>query len=205
MKKILRTLVFYFVGFMAVVLLLYTVALLGDKSESVSLVYAQAYTSVAEEETEVGTTVEETEESTEVETTTEAETTEYVPSIREQFVATAMSYVGTAYVFGGEDPATGIDCSKFVQLVCRQYGIELPRNSAVQYESIACHIGVNELLPGDLVFYNSQRTGEHYIGHVAIYIGNGMIVHARSEEYGVCTNPLDFNGTSKILGCARVL
>lgn len=112
---------------------------------------------------------------------------EPVSSKRLDIVEYACSLVGTEYVWGGTDPATGVDCSGFVQYVYAKYGYKLPRVSAQQAE-YGTRIGLDELEPGDLIFY---RKGNR-IGHVAMYVGDGRCVHARNKNYGVCITTLDY-------------
>ena len=80
-------------------------------------------------------------------------------------VAEAEKYLGVPYVWGGTTPS-GFDCSGLVQYVYAQLGIALPRNSEAQY---VFGTVTTSPVPGDIV---------HYSGHVGIYIGNGMMIHA---------------------------
>jgi cell wall-associated NlpC family hydrolase len=93
-------------------------------------------------------------------------------------LATADRYVGTRYRYGGESPAEGFDCSGFVQFVFGLHGVELPRTSRQQ--ASAGRVGPREiarLQPGDLMFFASNG---RRIDHVAIYAGDGRIIHASS-------------------------
>jgi cell wall-associated NlpC family hydrolase len=67
-------------------------------------------------------------------------------------VEIARQYLGVPYVFGGSNPATGLDCSGLVQLVYRQVGIALPRTAQLQYAATS-RISRDQLEPGDLVFF----------------------------------------------------
>ena len=85
----------------------------------------------------------------------------------------AESWVGvTPYVYGGTSLTSGADCSGFTKQIFKKFGITLPRTS---YEQRSCgeRISADEMRPGDLVCYD---------GHVAIYVGNGMVVHASSSS-----------------------
>lgn len=94
---------------------------------------------------------------------------------RQQIRKIAKRYLGTPYVWGGTSPS-GFDCSGFVQYVYKQMGINLPRISADQARS-GKRIGLDNLRVGDLVgFDNSSRNNG--ADHIAIYIGNGMIIEA---------------------------
>jgi cell wall-associated NlpC family hydrolase len=93
-------------------------------------------------------------------------------------LATADRYVGTRYRYGGESPAEGFDCSGFVQFVFGRNGVELPRTSRQQ--ASAGRAGPREiaaLQPGDLMFF---ATSGRRVDHVAIYAGDGRIIHASS-------------------------
>lgn len=90
----------------------------------------------------------------------------------------AVQYVGYPYVYGGTSLTNGADCSGFVQTIFSLFGYSLPRTAAEQYYS-ATWKSLDALTPGDLVFYGSD------IHHVAIYIGDGQIVHAANSESGI--------------------
>ena len=143
-------------------------------------------------EAETTTTVEETVPSSETETTTttaaETTTTQEIttPSnnstpLRDSIVNYALGWVGQCnYVYGGTDLAIGgsVDCSGFtMQVYSRVAGVSLPHHSMSQM-NCGSAITYDQLRPGDLVFYNNPN-------HVAIYIGNGAIVHAGSPETGI--------------------
>ena len=109
----------------------------------------------------------------------------------------ACSLVGTPYVWGGTDPATGVDCSGFVGYVYKHFGYSLPRCSWQQAE-VGTKVSLDDLQPGDLVFYMRGAR----IGHVTMYIGDGQCVQARSRIYGVCITPVDY---SKPLCAVRII
>jgi hypothetical protein len=92
-------------------------------------------------------------------------------------VAQAQKYVGVPYLWGGTDPAKGLDCSGFTQLVYGNLGIDLPRVSSQQATAGRPVASLAEARPGDLVFFDhsSSRAG---IDHVGIYLGNGKMVAA---------------------------
>jgi cell wall-associated NlpC family hydrolase len=87
-------------------------------------------------------------------------------------LAAAESQIGVPYVWGGESPGGGFDCSGLTQWAWRQAGVDLPRTAAAQYGAVA-HIPLSDLQPGDLVFW-----GYGGIDHVGIYVGGGEVVHA---------------------------
>ncbi len=91
----------------------------------------------------------------------------------------ACQFVGNPYVYGGTSLTNGADCSGFTMAVYANFGISLPHNAAAQ-SGCGTSVSTSDLQPGDLVFY-----GDGGIGHVAIYIGNGTVVHASNEETGI--------------------
>ena len=113
---------------------------------------------------------------------TEAPETE-APStsgVGQQIVDFAVQYVGNPYVWGGTSLTEGADCSGFVQTVFANFGLYLSRTAESQSYG-GTSISLDNLQPGDLLFYNS--TGS--IDHVAIYIGGGQIVHAANSRSGI--------------------
>jgi len=105
---------------------------------------------------------------------------------------TADSYVGVKYVWGGNTPKEGFDCSGFTKYVFAKYGITLPRTSREQVRAgraIAADFG--SLRPGDLMMF--AEPGEA-ISHVAIYAGDGRIIHASSSNGGVGYTDLNTGG-----------
>ena len=103
-----------------------------------------------------------------------------ISDTRVNLVNFALQYVGNRYVWGGESLTNGVDCSGFTMKVYQQFGIKLPHYSASQ-PAYGTKISKSELKPGDLIFYSSSNR----IDHVAIYIGNGQIVHAANARDGI--------------------
>jgi peptidoglycan DL-endopeptidase CwlO len=94
-----------------------------------------------------------------------------VPAARySQVVSIALQYLGIPYVWGGGSPSTGFDCSGLVQYVYAQVGVYLPHHAASQF-AYGTPVSMEQLEPGDLVFFNG-------LSHVGIYIGGGEFVHA---------------------------
>lgn len=89
----------------------------------------------------------------------------------------AYQYVGNPYVAGGTSLTNGADCSGFVMSVYKNFGYSLPRSSYAQ-SGVGKSVSYAEAQPGDIIYYG---------GHVAIYIGNGRIVHASTERTGIKT------------------
>ena len=153
-----------------------------SETETTTTTAAETTTTTAAETTT--TTVAETTTTTAAETTTTQEVT--TPSnsstpLRDSIVNYALSWVGQCnYVYGGTDLSIGgsVDCSGFtMQVYNRVAGVSLPHHSMSQM-NCGSAITYDQLRPGDLVFYNNPN-------HVAIYIGNGAIVHAGSPETGI--------------------
>lgn len=113
-------------------------------------------------------------------TLSEARYGEGVSDVRVAVVDFATQYVGNPYVWGGTSLTNGADCSGFVMSVMANYGVGLPHSSAAQ-ANCGTRVGLDELMPGDLIFYGSGKR----IGHVAIYIGNGQICHASNKRTGI--------------------
>lgn len=92
-----------------------------------------------------------------------------------EIAAYACNFVGNPYVAGGTSLTKGADCSGFTQSVFKAYGYSLPRNSTSQ-RTVGKEVSYADAQPGDIICYP---------GHVAIYIGNGKIVHASSAKTGI--------------------
>jgi cell wall-associated NlpC family hydrolase len=108
-------------------------------------------------------------------------------------VEIAHRYLGVKYVFGGSNPAVGLDCSGLVQLVFRQLGIALPRTAQQQFDATA-RVSREQLEPGDLVFFARTYADPHdWITHVGIYVGGGMQINAPTEGQVVSIQPV-FSG-----------
>ena len=103
-----------------------------------------------------------------------------VSQTRVNMVNFAKEYLGGRYVWGGTSLGSGVDCSGFTRAIYAKFGIYIPRVSRDQARS-GTKISASELKPGDLVFYGSSS----YINHVAMYIGNGQIIHASNRRDGI--------------------
>ena len=113
-------------------------------------------------------------------TITEIKYGDGVSDVRVGLVQNALQYVGNRYVWGGTSLTNGVDCSGFTMQIMAQYGIYLPHSSRAQ-PAYGTKISSSEAQPGDLFFYGSGKS----INHVAIYIGNGQIVHASNKRDGI--------------------
>jgi peptidoglycan DL-endopeptidase CwlO len=110
-----------------------------------------------------------------------------------QAVAIAEQYLGVPYVWGGASPS-GFDCSGLVMYVYSQLGVSLPHNAASQYASLP-HVPTSDLEPGDLVFF-------YGLGHVGIYVGDGMMIHA--PHTGTVVQFASIADEGPLYGAARV-
>lgn len=102
-------------------------------------------------------------------------------SKRTQIVNYAMQFLGNPYVWGGTSLTKGADCSGFTMQVMKHFGVSLPHHSGSQAKC-GKRISSSEKRPGDLIFY-TNKSGT--INHVAMYIGNGQVIHAASRRSGI--------------------
>ncbi len=124
---------------------------------------------------------------------TTQETVNEEACLRGNVVQYALQFVGGRYVWGGTDPHTGADCSGFTSYVMRQIaGVSLSHSSRAQAGEGRA---VSEPKPGDLVFYSDGGA----INHVAIYIGNGQIVHASTAKSGIKVSTWNYRKPAKIV------
>lgn len=95
----------------------------------------------------------------------------------------ALQFVGNPYVYGGTSLTNGADCSGFVMSVYANFGVSLPHSSAADRSQGYAVDGLENAQPGDLICYS---------GHVALYIGDGQIVHASSSKTGIIVSKADY-------------
>ena len=110
-----------------------------------------------------------------------------VTDIQMEICEYARQFVGNPYRWGGTSLTKGADCSGFTLSVYANYGVSLPHSSKAQ-ANCGTRIDLSELQPGDLVFY-----GGNNIHHVAMYIGNGQVVHAQSTNTGIVVSSMHYN------------
>lgn len=117
-----------------------------------------------------------------------------VSDVRVDLVQYAKQFVGNPYVWGGASLTSGADCSGFTLSIYKKYGVSLPHHAASQAQ-MGTKVSLGEVQPGDLVFY--AKNGK--INHVAIYIGNGQVIHASSPKTGIKISSVNYRTPE----CAR--
>jgi cell wall-associated NlpC family hydrolase len=108
-------------------------------------------------------------------TTTTTTSTDTSSGLGSQIASYGCQFIGNPYVYGGTSLTNGTDCSGFTQSVYAHFGISIPRDSTSQ-RFCGTEVSYENARPGDIICY---------AGHVAIYIGNGQIVHASTERTGI--------------------
>ncbi len=115
--------------------------------------------------------------------TSAVEYTTETSSIGAAVAAFAQQFVGNPYVYGGTSLTNGADCSGFVMSVYANFGVSLPHSSGADRTVGSAVDGLENAQPGDIICYS---------GHVAIYIGNGQIVHASTAKTGIKISNADY-------------
>lgn len=93
----------------------------------------------------------------------------------------ALQHVGNPYVYGGNSLTNGVDCSGFIVQVYKHFNYDLGVRSSCAMRSIGTEVSLKDAKAGDIICYS---------GHVALYIGDGKIVHAKNSKYGIVTDPV---------------
>ena len=127
--------------------------------------------------------------------TAAAEAAEATANARQNLVNYALQFVGGPYRAGGNDPRTGVDCSGFVRYVM-QHGAGISMNRSSGSQATQGHaVNSSQMQPGDLLFYS----GGSGINHVAMYIGDGKIVHASPYATGIKISKWNYRNPVKIV------
>lgn len=114
---------------------------------------------------------------------------------RGNLVNYALQFVGGKYRAGGTDPNTGVDCSGFTRYVMQHgAGVTLNHGSAAQ-STQGVQVSADQMRPGDLICYGNGKR----INHVAMYIGNGQIVHASTYKTGIKISTWNYRNPVKII------
>lgn len=111
-----------------------------------------------------------------------------IKAARDVIVKDTLTYLNVPYLWGGQHPDTGIDCSAFVQLVYGKAGIGVPRVSRDQFQSTVA-LAPDKVLPGDLLFFAMKNPGTAKVDHVGVYVGRGYFLHA-SVTNGIHIEPI---------------
>lgn len=119
---------------------------------------------------------------------------------RTEIVKYAKKFLGNPYRYGGNSLTNGVDCSGFTQQIYKHFGYSINRSSSSQIQNGQA-IKASELLPGDLVFYGYSGR----ISHVAIYIGDGKIIHASTSSSGIIISNLYDKGNKPYIGARRIV
>jgi cell wall-associated NlpC family hydrolase len=116
---------------------------------------------------------------------------------RTSLVRFARRYLGVRYVYGGISPRTGFDCSGFTRFVYGHFGVALPHLAAAQFR-LGRSVPRRSLRPGDLVFFDG-------LGHVGLYLGGGMFIHAPHAGARVEISPLSGWYLTRFDGARRLV
>ena len=108
--------------------------------------------------------------------------------IRQQIVDYAMQFLGNCYINGGTSLSGGADCSGFTCFIYKDFGYTIDRTPAGQYNNAGRSISYSEIQPGDIICYGSGKCT-----HVALYIGNGQIIHSANSRKGVVIYEADYD------------
>lgn len=116
-----------------------------------------------------------------------------VSQTRVEMVEYAKQFLGNPYVWGGTSLTKGTDCSGFTMGIYRHFGISLPHSSKAQ-AGYGTKVSLSEAKPGDLVFYSSGGS----INHVAMYIGNGQVIHASTKKTGIKISNVSYRSVKAV-------
>jgi cell wall-associated NlpC family hydrolase len=109
-----------------------------------------------------------------------------------------MQFLGNKYVHGGQTLEGGTDCSGFTSLIYKEYGYSLSRTPDGQLSGAGRSISYSEAQPGDIICYGSGSK----CTHVALYIGNGQIIHSANSRKGVVIYNADYD---TIIGVKNII
>lgn len=132
-------------------------------------------------------------------TKTEVKTVEKKQDKGKEVVEYAKQFLGNPYVYGGNSLTKGVDCSGFTTQIYKHFGIKLQRSSRGQFASNGYKVSKSEIKEGDLVFYGNNGV----INHVAIYAGNGEIIHANDPRTGIKMSKLEYG--KPLIGIKRII
>lgn len=116
-----------------------------------------------------------------------------VSQTRVEMVEYAKQFLGNPYVWGGTSLTKGTDCSGFTMGIYKHFGISLPHSSRAQ-AGYGTKVSLSDAKPGDLVFYSSGGS----INHVAMYIGNGQVIHASTKKTGIKISNVSYRSVKTV-------
>ena len=116
-------------------------------------------------------------------------------ALRVAIVSNARQYIGNAYVYGGNDPHTGVDCSGFTRYILGHTADVYLNRTAAEQSTQGRAVSPEDARPGDLVFYSNGRS----VNHVAIYAGHGRVVQASNERGGITESDMYYRTPVRIM------
>ncbi|MDQ0891009.1 cell wall-associated NlpC family hydrolase [Paenibacillus sp. V4I9] len=127
----------------------------------------------------------------------------------DHLVVKGFGFLGTPYVFGAKsDQTDSFDCSSFLRYIFISQGVSLPRDSR-QQSQLGTEVSIDQLREGDLVFFTTpkrkNKSGIDRIGHVAVYLGNGLMLHTFRPGIGVTISELNSSWRERLVKAKRVL
>ncbi len=128
-------------------------------------------------------------------------------TVGDELITYAQQFIGTPYLWGGTNLNSGVDCSGFTQSVFSAFGVPINRIAVDQYSN-GYRVSKDELIAGDLVFFDTSGGNNGEITHVGIYMGDGNFIHSSSSSsgIGVTISPLSKNYyVNAYVGATRVL
>ncbi|SDN37414.1 NlpC/P60 family protein [Paenibacillus sp. yr247] len=127
----------------------------------------------------------------------------------DHLIVKGLGFLGTPYVYGAKTGQTdSFDCSSFLKYIFVSQGVSLPRDSRQQSQR-GTEVSIDQLREGDLVFFTTpnrkNKSGIEHIGHVAVYLGNGLILHTFRPGIGVTVSELNGSWKERFVEARRVL
>ena len=123
-------------------------------------------------------------------------------SLGSQVVSLAQMYLGYPYVYGGDSPSEGFDCSGFTMYIYKQFGYSIGRTSQQQLGT-GSYVAYADLQPGDVVLFERTYASSDWATHSGIYIGNGQFIHAANSRKGVVITSLSSSYYASRFICGR--